>query len=121
MSLKQRLLKSRNKVIKSLEIDGVPVNLCRPNNPERLAVFDAARAAGEVDESRQPTSEQAGLRLLARVVATVMRDPETGERVFDPGSAEDIDAICAAPWFDDVPDDAMKAMHPSMEEVQGNS
>jgi len=121
MSLKAKLSKSKHKVIGQVTIDGETVNLCRPTNPERLAVLDAAREAGEVSEDNKPLTNEGGLRLIARFVAAVAYDPATGDRVFDPFDAADVETVYRAPWLDDVSKPAVAAMHPSIEEVRGNS
>ncbi|TQF13751.1 hypothetical protein FJV41_22150 [Myxococcus llanfairpwllgwyngyllgogerychwyrndrobwllllantysiliogogogochensis] len=121
MSLKDRLSKSKHKLIEQVTIDGERINLCRPTNPERLAVLDAAREAGEIGEDNKPLTNEGGLRLIARVVAAVAYDPETGERVFNPTDSADIETVYRAPWLEDVSKPAIAALHPNLEEVRGNS
>ncbi|QSQ17237.1 hypothetical protein [Myxococcus landrumensis] len=122
-SLKAKLkAKSQRKVIRSVTLDGEAVDLCRPTHPERLDVFAASKAAGEIDEDNKPLSLESGLKLMARVVASVMREPHTGERVFDPGSAEDLATIFNAPWFEDLDTNAvMAAFRATVEDVRKNS
>ncbi|QSQ24852.1 hypothetical protein JY651_07895 [Pyxidicoccus parkwayensis] len=119
--LKQRLTSSQRKVITTVTIDDATVDFRRPTHPERLAVMEASKAAGEVDSAEKPTTAEGGLRMLARVIASVAYDPETQQRIFDPASAEDVTAIYNAPWLEDVQDKAVQAFRPSVGEVRKNS
>ena len=114
-------MNAQRKVCATVDIDGASIQFLRPTHPERLAVMEACKAAGEVDAHEKPSDVKGGLRMLARVIAVVAYDPETKQRIFEPASEEDIDTIYAAPWLEDVQQEALKAFRPSLGEVRGNS
>ncbi|NNC17669.1 phage tail protein [Corallococcus exiguus] len=119
--LKNRLLAKNRKVIKTLDLDGDKVHLCRPTHGDRVKVLDAAKAAGEMGDDNKPASPSGSLRTLARVVACVLYDPQTGRPIFGNSDA-DLDALCSeAVWLEDVQKEVEAAFAPSMKDVRGNS
>ena len=119
--LKNRLLAKNRKVIKSLFLDGDEVHLCKPTHGDRVKVLEAARAAGEMGDDGKPATPAASLRTLARVVACVLYDPQTGRPIFG-NSDSDLDALCnEAVWLEDVQKEVEAAFSPSMKEARGNS
>ncbi|NTX59565.1 phage tail protein [Myxococcus sp. CA051A] len=121
MSLKERLKNAKRKVIKTVSLGEETVTLCRPTHTERIAVMSAARAAGEIGEDEKPIGVGGALRSIARMAAAVIYNPEATERVFDPTDNADVDAVCSAPWAEDIAKDVAQAFTPSFEEVKGNS
>lgn len=117
--LKNRLLAKNRKVIKSLDLDGDKVHLCKPTQGDRVKVLEAARQAGELDENDKPTTPRNALRLAGRITACVLYDPGTGQRIY---GEEDINALIEdAVWLEDVQEDVQAAFAPSMKDVRGKS
>ncbi|AEI66941.1 hypothetical protein [Corallococcus macrosporus] len=125
LTLKQRLAQKNRKLFKTIDVDGDAVDLRRPSHKERLHAMKLSETAGEIDASNKPTTMEGGLRFVARVVATVMYEPKSKLRLYDPAESADVETIMGAPWFEDVMKDAQVAFKGSLkediEEARGNS
>ena len=104
----------------TVELEGgaVEMDLRKPSMGDRLRVLEDARTAGDVNEKNEPTSERAGVRLLARIVSSVVFDTETGRPLF---GAADLDSIVDETWLEDIREDVMGVFNVSMETARGNS
>lgn len=120
MSTKSKLLSKNRKIHKrvTLDVDGSPVEVlvCKPTMGDRAKVVEAAQAAGEIDEKGEMVSGAKGLRMMGRVVATVLYDPETRQRLF---SDSDLDDLLDQAWLEDVFGACREVFVPDVEAISG--
>jgi hypothetical protein len=105
-------------------VECVPLVLRRPPTAVITAANEGARQAGEADDSGEPTSQDNGIRLLARMVRPCVYEPGGVLPVYA-DTADDLQALREAPWFDGVAALCLKHALPSapkaLEDAVGNS
>nr|BDT33768.1 phage tail protein [Myxococcus sp. MH1] len=116
MSNKHKLLAKNRRVVKSVEIDGVKVDIIKPTMGDRLRLIEQARAAGEMTEKNEPTGDRAGARMLARIAVCVMQDAETGRPMF---SVNDVDELLDESWLEDFATDLTDVFNVTEEKMRG--
>ncbi|ABF91954.1 phage tail assembly chaperone [Myxococcus xanthus DK 1622] len=116
MSNKHKLLAKNRRVLKSVEVDGVKVNIIKPTMGDRLRLIEQAREAGEMTEKNEPTGDRAGARMLGRIAVCVLHDAETGRPMF---SVNDIDELLDESWLEDLATDLTDAFNVSEEKMRG--
>ncbi|QRK08079.1 hypothetical protein JQX13_50400 [Archangium violaceum] len=110
----------------TIDVDGEELAVVIRRAPPGVAVqvLEEARKTGDVDEENNPKGESGAMRLLARMVATVLFEPGAVRPLFDRTNEEDITTITTAPWLLDISDDATAALGASgavVEKMKGNS
>ncbi|TQF12478.1 phage tail protein [Myxococcus llanfairpwllgwyngyllgogerychwyrndrobwllllantysiliogogogochensis] len=116
MSNKHKLLAKNRRVMKSVEIDGVKVNIIKPTMGDRLRLIEQARAAGEMTEQNEPTGDRAGARMLARIAVCVMNDAETGRPMF---AVNDLDELLDESWLEDFATDLTDVFNVTEGQMRG--
>jgi hypothetical protein len=116
MSSKHKLLAKNRKVAKSIEIDGVKVDIIKPTMGDRLLLIEQARQAGDMNEKNEPTGERGGARLLARIAVCVIHDAETKRPMF---SVSDVDDLLHESWLEEFAADLSGVFNVSAEMMRG--
>ncbi|QSQ17178.1 phage tail protein [Myxococcus landrumensis] len=116
MSNKHKLLAKNRRVVKSVEIDGVKVDIIKPTMGDRLRLIEQARVAGELTETNEPTGDRAGARMLARIAVCVMHDAETRRPMF---AVNDLDELLDEAWLEDLATDLTSVFNVSAESMRG--
>ncbi|RJS14612.1 phage tail protein [Corallococcus sp. H22C18031201] len=116
MSNKHKLLAKNRRVVKSVEVDGVKVDIVKPTMGDRLRLIEQARAAGEMSEANEPTGDRAGARMLARIAVCVMHDAETGRAMF---SANDVDELLDEAWLEELASELTDVFNVSESKMRG--
>jgi hypothetical protein len=110
----------------AVEVDGelFPVVIRKAPPGVAVLVLDEARKAGDLNAENEAANELAGLRLLARMVATVLFAQGAVRPLFDRNNPEDLATVQTAPWLMDLRDDcvaALGATGAALEKLKGNS
>ncbi|ADO68699.1 hypothetical protein [Stigmatella aurantiaca] len=116
MSNKHKLLAKNRKVAKTIEIDGVKVDIIKPTMGDRLSLIEQARQAGDMNEKNEPTGERGGARLLARIAVCVIHDSETKHPMF---SVNDVDELLHESWLEEFAADLSEVFNVSAEKMRG--
>jgi hypothetical protein len=116
MSNKHKLLAKNRRVVKTVEIDGVKVEIIKPTMGDRLRLIEQARAAGEMNEKNEPIGDRAGARMLARIAVCVINDAETRRPMF---SVNDVDELLDESWLEDLAADLTDVFNVSEEKMRG--
>ena len=109
-----------------VEVGGeeLPVVIRRAPPGVAVLVIEEARKAGDMAEDGRPVGETGALRLLARMVCTVLFQQGGVRPLFERDDAEDLATVMVAPWLMDLKDDCMAALGATgatLEHVKGNS